>query len=515
MAIVAVEITPQQILVAAAQSASGSRLRLNYVGGAALDPDQSPEAIAETLKEIVEANGWAKSDTVVVVSRSEGELREISLPPSPDEELPDMVKFKAKSDFASFNDRWLLDFVSLDADPSQTRRVLATAIPPEVADKARGIVEGAGLRLKRIVLRPFATIESLGSALDHDGASLIIHAGDGNTDLIVTKGNSPVSTRTIRTQGSQTPEAQSQKLISEVRRTLASLKRQPGVGDISKVILVDDPATNKHLAGNLSQRLGLEVSSIDPFAGFEAHKKVGTDDFAAARRWQYASLLGSLTDLADDKSPAIDFLNPTKRPEVQSNSNRLWLYSTLAGITALLTIGIGWWVLRSQANEAKELTEKLKLAQEDNAAKGVRPSVDFVIGRTGVIDNWKKDDVNWLEELKQFSQHFLTADDTIVESFTAGMRSQQPRLDIKFKATSNEIGSAATRELVKRPYLVDPKGSQPSADADYRTVLDAVVTFPQRDASWRKMLDEKARIFAQGRASNQPVSTEPVDSEAE
>lgn len=519
MAIVAVEITPNQVLVAAAQKATGARLRLNYAGGVAIDADQDTQTIGQQLKELVDANGWTRSDTVVVVSRSEGELREISLPPSPDDELPDMVRFKAKSDFASFNDRWLLDFVTLDSDATQSRRVLASAIPPEVADRAREIVEAAGLRLKRLVLRPFATVECLGKELQ-DGSSLIIHPGDGNTDLIVANGTRPVSTRTIRSNGSQTPEAQNQQLISEVRRTLASLKRQPGVGEISKVILVDDPSTNKHLAGNLNQRLGLAVTSVDPFSNIDTHKSVGQGDFAEPRRWQYASLVGGLQDFADDRSPAIDFLNPTRPPEVKTDRSRYWLYGGVAGLATLFAIGFAWWTLRSQAAEKSKLTADLKVATEANDAEGVRPSVDQILARTDKIDQWKRNDINWLEELDQFSRNFLTADEAMVETMNFRLRKSKPQIEVTFRAASEEIESAATKELEKRPYLVDPSQSRKLADKDYPVSLDAVVTFVDDDNQWRKALDDKARAFIQG--GSEPVTSddgdvdgEPVSGEAE
>jgi len=489
---VAVEISKNQILLAAAQTA-GSRFRLNVVSGIAIDAQDDAAAITAKLKELVDANGLAKSDAVAIIARSDGELRELSLPPSPDNELPNIVRFKAKSDFASFNDRWLLDFTPLDDNPSETRRVLASAISPEVADRNREIIEGAGLKLKRMVLRPLATIESLDKVLG-DAPHLVIAPGDDNTDLIVAHGGKAVTTRTIRRQRSQTAEAQNRQLISEVRRTLASLKRQPGVGKVEHVLVLDEAKSNRHLSGDLTERLGLSVQLVDPLEDVVARKNV-SDDFAKSRRWQYASLIGSLVGLADEKDPSIDFLNPTRPQEIKSDKSRYWLYGTLAALATLLIVGLGWWTLRSQAEDKKLQLERLITAQQANQAKGAKPSIETILGRTGAIDRWKRNDIDWLEELNQFSQHFLTADDAIVSNFDARLRRGTPEIIVKFKAASTEAEASLTRELEKRPYLVDPSQSRASSDKDYPFQFDATVGFIDEGPKWRLKLDKKAREF--------------------
>ena len=49
------------------------------------------------------------------------------MPPAPDNELPDLIRFQAMREFGAMQSDWPLDFIPLDSDPEQPRSVLAAA----------------------------------------------------------------------------------------------------------------------------------------------------------------------------------------------------------------------------------------------------------------------------------------------------------------------------------------------------------------------------------------------------
>ena len=59
------------------------------------------------------------------------------MPPAPDEELPDMVRFQAMRDFTQLSDDTPLDFIPLRADGEEHRNVLAAAISNELLSEIR------------------------------------------------------------------------------------------------------------------------------------------------------------------------------------------------------------------------------------------------------------------------------------------------------------------------------------------------------------------------------------------
>ncbi len=505
MSIVAIEINPNRLLLVAGRKSATQSLEVSHAIEIPVEADQSDATIAEKLKQIVEEHGLGRSETTVVLSRSQSELREIELPPAPDDELPDMVMFKAKGDFASFNDRWLLDFVSLDDDQSQPRKVLASAIPPTIGERVQAIIEPSGLKLKRMVLRPFSIMELLRARINDDQARLVVNPGDDFTDIVVSKGNQAVSTRSIRMSTYHSADKRSQQMVSEVRRTIASSKRQLGGVAISGLILLDDEKTNRHLVGNLKERLKIDVDVVDPFDGLS---RIGQAKTSIDSPWQFSPLLGSLVHEGNANAPAIDFLNPSRRSVPVVDRSRWWLYGSLAGLAAVLTIFFGWWTLSSQKAEIAKLNQDLIDSISVNEGDMNRPSVDTTLGRTGKIDNWQKANVNWLDELDEVSQRFLTADEAIVSNWNAAVRRNIPTVVVSGRVVNNVEDRKLFESLESRPFVVTPtKGDVSKGDEEYPYTFGNTLVKQQKGNAWLTEIDNHVRKFNARLNETPPVQT--------
>lgn len=488
MSIVAIEINPNRILLVAGRKSSGS-LEASHAIEIPVDANLSDEEIGNKLRDVVNEHGLARNEAIVVLSRSESELREIELPPSPNDELPDMVMFKAKTDFASFDDRWLLDFVSLDDDEKQPRKVLASAIAPTVSERIEKILAPTGLKLKRMVLRPFAIMDLLKDKTTDDVARLVVNPGDQFTDIVVAKGNQTVSTRSIRMSANHSTDQRNQLLLSEVRRTIASSKRQLGGSPVKNVILLDDEKSNKHLVGNLSERLNIEVDVVNPLDGV---RRTGQMKGDVESPWQFSPLLGTLMDADNEHGPSIDFLNPSRKKEVVVDRTRWWIYGSLAGLVALLTIGFAWMTLRGQAAEIAQLEVDLVDAINLNEDQGI----DAILGRTAVIDKWQKANIHWLDELDELSKRYLTADEVMVSKFEAKVRRNVPMIDLSGRIVSIDENSKLFRSLEGRPYTVTPNKSEVvENDKDYPYGFGQSLAIKREDDSWLRELDKHVRGF--------------------
>lgn len=453
MSIVALEITPKRILLAAGRSAANRPLELSHLIEIPIEADLGDEDIGAALKQVVQDRGLAKHDAVVVLSRSQSELREIDFPPVPDEELPDMVTFKAKSDFASFSDRWLLDFVSLDHDQSKPRRVLASAISPDVQERIERILAPTGLRLKQMVLRPFAIMDLLAKRNLSDQPRIVVSPGENFTDILVARAEKLLTTRTIRVPEGHSADQRNRQLVSEVRRTIASSKRQLNGETIHGMLLIDREKSNRELIGNLSQRLKLETEIVNPLDDLP---RIDQASEAIDAPWPFAALIGSIVDAGSDRVASIDFLNPTKREEVVPDHRKWYLYGGVAAVVACLMLLVGWWTLRSQSSEIADLTDSLASQVELNKGVGNRPSVDTTLARIKMLDDWQKGNVQWLDELDQLSQRFLTADEAMVSKLDAAVKRNLPTVEIAGKIVSNEQDRKLFDSLEARPFIVTP-----------------------------------------------------------
>ena len=91
---------------------------------------------------------------MVAVGRNSIELRQLQLPPAADEDLPDLVRFQAMREFNELDDGWRLDFVPIEGSANTPRTVLATAIAPAVLAQCEAVCQHAGLKMRRLLLRP-------------------------------------------------------------------------------------------------------------------------------------------------------------------------------------------------------------------------------------------------------------------------------------------------------------------------------------------------------------------------
>src|SRR3954468_2882863 len=81
-------------------------------GGAEATAKEIGEALAKAFAE----RGLSRGDALIAVGRTSIELRFLTLPPMPPEELPDSVRLQAVRQFTTLGDEWPLDFVPLEAN---------------------------------------------------------------------------------------------------------------------------------------------------------------------------------------------------------------------------------------------------------------------------------------------------------------------------------------------------------------------------------------------------------------
>src|SRR5690242_19673670 len=62
---------------------------------------------------------------LAAVGRAGIELKELTLPPAPDDELPDLVRFQALREFHSICEDWPLDFIPMSGPEGGPRKALA------------------------------------------------------------------------------------------------------------------------------------------------------------------------------------------------------------------------------------------------------------------------------------------------------------------------------------------------------------------------------------------------------
>src|SRR4029078_13051063 len=107
-------------------------------------------AIGRRINDALTAPGNPRGGALVAVGRANIELKNLSLPPAPPEELPELVRFQAEREFNALSDEWPLDFISLPSEHADQLTVLAAAISPELIAEIEITCQGANLTPQRL-----------------------------------------------------------------------------------------------------------------------------------------------------------------------------------------------------------------------------------------------------------------------------------------------------------------------------------------------------------------------------
>ena len=478
--------------------------------------------MADTIAAGLKEQKVGKGDAVVVVDRSTAELRVLSVPPVPDDELPDIVRFQANREFTSVSEGWLIDFISLPSSPNGQRRVLAGAISPQVAAQIRGACDTAGLNLKKVILRPFASGSLLSKAgMLQEDCVLIEMLGDA-ADLTVYAQGELQLTRSIRLSAEASEEALIKQMQMELKRTLTSFQNQQHDAAIKRVILMAPESLAGSLEKELAEGTGLQCLSVDPWSVFKnigsAKRQVPADSE------QLGAVLGGLCTPAGDFSE-IDFVNPTRPPAPPSNRRRNVLIAATAA-TLLASVGGLYWVQSSQLDaQLTQLQQEVaKMGREDQTHQDRLKEIEM-------LENWVGNRPNWLAEMGEMSQDFPLPDDAIVDNLGLALDEKNQLAVIKI------TGKASSAEAIRRleTELRDPEAGReisgrqnsPTAGGPYKFRFDETLTVELARATGADS-DESVEVSAteinveeiagdevtsEETESETPVETQPVETQ--
>ena len=463
--------------------------------------------MADTIAAGLKEQKVGKGDAVVVVDRTTAELRVLSVPPVPDDELPDIVRFQANREFTSVSEGWLIDFISLPSSPNGQRRVLAGAISPQVAAQIRGACDTAGLNLKKVILRPFASGSLLSKAgMLQEDCVLIEMLGDA-ADLTVYAQGELQLTRSIRLSAEASEEALIKQMQLELKRTLTSFQNQQHDAAIKRVILMAPESLAGSLEKELAEGTGLQCLSVDPWSVFKnigsAKRQVPADSE------QLGAVLGGLCTPAGDFSE-IDFVNPTRPPAPPSNRRRNVLIAATAA-TLLASVGGLYWVQSSQLDaQLTQLQQEVaKMGREDQTHQDRLKEIEM-------LESWVGNRPNWLAEMGEMSQDFPLPDDAIVDNLGLALDEKNQLAVIKI------TGKASSAEAIRRleTELRDPEAGReisgrqnsPTAGGPYKFRFDETLTVELARATGADS-DESVEVSAT-EISVEEIAGDEVASEA-
>src|SRR5947207_2651893 len=156
--LIALEWDAKEARVAIGRARGGGGVAIDQAFAVTLpqreDGSTAEPNVGAALAKALADHGVARSEAIVAVGRANIELRFLSTPPVPEEELPDVVRFQAVRQFTTLGDDWPLDFVPLGPNADGGMNVLAAAIAPDLLEQIRKDCAAASVTVTPLVLRP-------------------------------------------------------------------------------------------------------------------------------------------------------------------------------------------------------------------------------------------------------------------------------------------------------------------------------------------------------------------------
>jgi len=405
----------------------------------------SPTVLGQILGAALAGRRFPKGDMLLSVGRAMVELKQFSLPPAPEDELPEMVRFQALREFNTLADNTALDYVPLPTQPGQPQPVLAAALSPEALQQLTATCTAAGFKPTQISLRPFATTSLLSrqSTSGNPRLRLLVDVLSDEVDLTVLAGKQVIFVRTARLHGDEViASAEAAKpLLGEIRRTLAAIHTQLGDERIEAISLCGARETHAPLAERIGLALQIRTELFDPWEGIA---RTGAASGQLPRDpGRYAALLGMVSDELQGLPPSIDFLHPRKRrpPPDRRRPLAFGLATAVAAVFAI--VWVTWSQLAALDTQIQDLRDELnrqtKLLADDRL---VEPAM-----HVAEIEKWKQQQVNWLAELERLSKDLPEAQKLMLTQAIFTARKQGGEIMLEGLTTQGDVAASLPTKL--------------------------------------------------------------------
>ena len=362
--------------------------------------------VLETLKAALDGKGLENSETLVAIGRGKAELRELQLPPVPEEELPDMVRFQAGKSFATAGDNAIVDYLVTSQSASGVE-IIAAALGEQELHQLRDLCESNSLVSKRISIRPLAAaaLYLVNQERSSGNDTVLIDLLSDEAEFVVAREGRVIFVRTVRMPADEA--ARGRALAGELKRSLVACGSS---GTLERVVLWGSAAVHSEDVKMLVEATDSKVEVLDPFSLVDVGRNAKSNMPDHVGR--LAPLVGLLVADEGGADRLLDFLNPRKRIEQVENPYRRYIIAAIPLAVAAL---FGFLIFR-QLGSMDDQIESLKAANQQKEKKV--KNADQSLARTEMVDQYLDGDVNWLNEIRRLARRAPESEKLILRSIS-------------------------------------------------------------------------------------------------
>ncbi|MBA2113932.1 type IV pilus biogenesis protein PilM [Bremerella alba] len=368
------------------------------------DPASVESRVTRLLTDQVAALGLSKLPTLVGINRSSIELQVVAVPPVPDDELPDIVRYQAIRECTNLGEDGVVDFVKMPAADDGKSRVHAAAISAKTLKTCLKICDHAQIQPQSFYVRSFGAAHLVASQSKLTGQTfLIVEPLEDRVELTVVSQADVILTRSTRLPGESNSDHYVQALQGEIRRTMLAAQSKSISEPITHIVILGQPTAPEKWR-SLGVDLKTTVEFLDPLAAEHVSSSVEVAPEVAS---QFGGLIGMLLADGSTHHAKIDFLNPRRKPDPPDRKRIFALAGLAAAAVVVMITYLMYSGISSRDAEIVRLKEDIAKLQKSN-----KPLVELE-EEVIEIDRWVTADVQWLNELYRMSKQLPSADEMI------------------------------------------------------------------------------------------------------
>lgn len=397
-----------------------------------VDPDDA-KAFGEVIAGAMKRHRIRLRQVVVDVPRDKAVINRLALPPTPDHEVADAVRFQAAKELPFPVEEARLDYVPMAHDDAGlVTEVLIAAIRRDTLVRLQEVCAAAGLTPVRIGLRPYANLISVSQLPGvADKRVLLVDVSPGMTEIDVFANSSDGSSTLAFSRpanvvvpvadlnddsriSAKSEEAESilndvetsgavNALLVEITRTLQAYRVTEMDAQVDEIIVAGATGIETELVQAISERFRLPTRVFDP------SEALGVSAADAFKLRSFSAVLGLAWGMSRAGLLELDFLNP-KRPTSPSEILRRRLRYAGMAVAAVVLVFLGVQVknylqLRGEINRLDALINPGS-GELANEVRGLR-EIDVT---TAEVNDW-----NFVANQAVWLDHLLTITNAAVE----------------------------------------------------------------------------------------------------
>lgn len=349
------------------------------------------ESFGGYLSDLLKRSGMKSRWISFAVSRESALLHHLAVPPTPEEELANLVRFRISQELPFAIEESVVDYVITSRDDaSLATGVLACAVKLEQIDHLRHAARFAGLRIRRIGLAPYAHLLACDAA-GHlaGGVTLFVNlSGDAIEFDVFNRAGEILFSRSVGVPADTSGAELLDEALLQLQRTMPAYNAEERSEALAQVVVDGDTGEEDEFARKAGEQLQIPGRR---FALPGSTDQGGDPGFSTC----YGLAAGQFRRRGDQ----FDFLFPKR--SIDPAARRAKRIQLAVGAVALLMIvSIGY----SKIAEGNKQRERAAIKADLDDVKARLKDLNKFRAQVKGLQRWRDQRTNWLDQLNTLTE---------------------------------------------------------------------------------------------------------------